>query len=102
MGELFDNSSRRHMLKTASAIASNVRLLCTLLRWRWGRVRFFFSGAIDADRTGDGLRRELCAELGLDFVSYRRVCLQEVARVLTALANPLAVVGIPCAELLDD
>ena len=78
-----------------------MRLLCTLLRRRCGGVRFFFRVAIDADRTGDGLRRELCAELGLDFVSYRRVRLEKVARVLTALADPLAVIGIARAEPLD-
>ena len=47
-------------------------------------------------------RQELDADLGFDVLGHLGVFLQEVARVVLALADALALVAVPGAGLLDD
>src|SRR5690606_9877365 len=48
------------------------------------------------------LRQQLRADLRLDIGGHLRVLDQELARVLLALADPVAVVAVPGARFLDD
>src|SRR5437667_12048429 len=49
-----------------------------------------------------GLQSELLADLRLDRRGHLGMLAPEVARVLAALADPLAAEGVPGAGLLDD
>jgi len=48
------------------------------------------------------LVHQLFAHLGFDFIGHRSVILEQFAGVLAALADALALVGVPGAELFDD
>src|SRR5260370_41661747 len=73
----------------------------TLAFFLWGlRLRLF--GFLDGGCRGqrDWFGCQLFADFGFDLVGQFRICPQQVARVLTALADSLAVGGVPCPELL--
>src|SRR5690606_38981349 len=53
-------------------------------------------------RVGAFLRQELRADLRLDLGGDRGILDQELARVLLALADAVAVVAVPGTRLLDD
>src|SRR5690242_14009644 len=48
------------------------------------------------------LRKQPLADLGLDLLGELRTALEEITRVVLALANALALVAVPGAGLLDD
>src|SRR6185436_18914706 len=96
--------SRRARYLSARALSSAALALSGVLAAALssGDVLNFlvFDRLLDPRNAGLGAR--LLADLGLDLLRQRGVLLQEVARVVLALAEAVAVVDVPGARLLQD
>jgi hypothetical protein len=64
--------------------------------------RRIVAGTSGLERRPVAARQEFRADLRLDVLRDLRMLLQEVPRVVLALADALAVVAVPGARLLDD
>src|SRR6185503_20293547 len=97
-GKSFRASSARECSRRARYLSARA-LSSAALSCRDVLNFLVFDRLLDPGDRGLGVR--LLADLELDLLRQRRVFLQEVARVVLALAEPVAVVDVPGARLLQ-